>query len=80
MSEEPGDFELGGFAKAAATTARGVAMTGAAGAGAGVGISMGNSIIAAGLGAACSPFALVIPLAGAAAWGVYKAFKWIGLD
>lgn len=69
-----------GFYQAAGRTARGVAMTGAAGAGASAGISVGNSIIAAGLGAACSPFALVLPLAVGGAYGVYRVFKAIGVD
>ena len=71
--------ESEGFVEVAAKTARGLLMTTAAGAGATAGVSVGNTIIAAGLGAACSPFALVIPLAGGAAYGVYRAFKAMGL-
>lgn len=72
--------DIEGFAKTSAKTVRGVAMTGAAGVGASAGLSVGNTIIAAGLGAACSPFALVLPLAIGGAYGVYKAFKALGLD
>lgn len=72
--------ENDGFFEAAARTARGAAMVSAAGAGATAGVSVGNTIIAAGLGAACSPFALVIPLAAGGAYGVYRLFKAIGVD
>lgn len=72
--------ELEGFARTSARTVRGIAMTGAAGAGASAGLSVGNTIIAAGFGAACSPFALVLPLAVGGAYGVYKLFKACGLE
>ena len=56
---------------------RGKAMLAAGGTGAAVGVNMGNSIIAAGLGAACSPFAAVPVLAIGGAFLAHKMFEGI---
>lgn len=69
MSKNEDDFPT-----AMVQAIRGKAMLGAGAAGAAAGVGVGNTIIAAGLGAACSPFALVPVLAGGAAYGVYKVF------